>query len=334
MTLRIGVIGIGYMGANHARVYANNDDARVVALSDVDIGRTKKLATRYGAAAYSSYKEMLQKEKLDAVSICVPTSLHKEVATAALQAGLPVLLEKPAAPSVKESEEIQRAAEKAGAVVLLGHIERFNPAVRASKELLRKEHLSDVFLIDTERVSPRSTRIADVGVVTDLAVHDIDVMRFVLGREVEQVYARTKRVFTKGVEDYGEAMLFFEGGAIGHLRVNWLTPTKIRRFRVQGKFGMLDGDYITQDLLYYENRGAVEESGQFAEFLLGISESEMRKVLVKKEEPLGAEIRHFINCVEGKAKPEVTVRDGMATLEVVEAIYRSAAGDGVVELRG
>lgn len=333
MDIHVGVIGTGYMGVNHARAYMQLDEVRIAAVADVDRTRGKKIARRYGARYYESYVEMLEKERLDAVSVCTPTSLHAEVGRAVIDREIPCLIEKPIASTLANAHAVARAADRSGSLVLVGHIERFNPVVRKAKELIKSDWLKDIFLINTERVSPMSTRIADVGVITDLAVHDIDVMRFVLGQEAKKVLTIAGRVYTKNVEDFAETVLLFEKGVVAHLRVNWLTPTKIRKFRVQGKFGMLDGDYINQELFYYENRSTESELIEFQTALLGIAECEMRRILVKKEEPLLAELRHFIRCVAGKEKPQVTIQDGIRALEVVNAMLRSAASGKVVSVR-
>ncbi|MCX6777540.1 MAG: Gfo/Idh/MocA family oxidoreductase [Candidatus Micrarchaeota archaeon] len=317
--LKVGVVGIGYMGINHARILSSFDECELVAISDIDRAKGERAAKKYRCRYYENYEEMARKEKLDCVSICVPTRMHAKVMRTFANAGVPFLVEKPIAPTAKEAEEVVRECEKLGIFSMVGHIERFNPVVREVQKRAKKLR---VFLVDSERVGPLPTRISDVGVVTDLAVHDIDIIRFVTGMEPTGVYAVTGSVSRQEVEDVCEAIINFKGEMSAHLRVNWLTPTKIRQLKVFGREGMYQADYITQDLYFYENK-TIDDRIEYGKMLFDVSEGEMHKYVIKKEEPLMVELSHFLACVEGKEKPILSMEDGIKAVRIAEAISES-----------
>ncbi|MFH1447740.1 MAG: Gfo/Idh/MocA family oxidoreductase [Candidatus Micrarchaeota archaeon] len=330
--IKISVIGTGYMGFNHVRIFSQTEDCEVVGICDSDEEKGKKVAKRFHCKFYSDYKEMYETEKPDGVSICVPTSAHKEVATYFIENGVPCLLEKPVAATVEEAEGINDAAKKSGSLVLVGHIERFNPAIRYLKRMIENGELGEIFLVDAERVAPLPVRIQDVGAVIDLAVHDIDIFHFVIGKKVTCVYSLVRGISRKDVEDFGEAIFTFEGGATGHLRVNWLTPTKIRKLKVFGKKGMAEVDYISQELYFYENVPMKEEL-DYGRMLFSVMEGEMRRPKINKEEPLKAELMHFLRCVEGKEKQVISLEEGIEALRIAEAM-KNSSNNGKVEKVG
>jgi len=327
--LKIAVIGIGYMGFNHVRVFSQLDDCEVVGICDADEARGKKVSERFHCKFYKDYKELYEKEKPDCVSICVPTSAHKKVATYFIEKKVPCLLEKPIAATVAEAREISDAAKKSGSLVLIGHIERFNPAIRQLKKMVDAGQLDSIFLVDAERVAPLPVRIQDVGVIIDLAVHDIDIFHFILGKKTESVYASVRGVSRKDVEDFGEAIFKFPDGTVAHQRVNWLTPTKIRKLKVFGKKGMVEVDYIAQDLYFYENV-TVPDQVDYTSIQFGVTEGEMRKLKINKEEPLKTELSHFVKCVQGKEKPVISIEESIWAIQVAEAMKRSSKEGKVV----
>lgn len=328
---KVSVIGTGYMGFNHVRIFSQTDGCEVVGICDADEKKGMAVAKRFHCKFYSDYKEMYEKEKPDCVSICVPTSAHKEVATYFIERKVPCLLEKPVAATAKEASEVLRVAKKSGSLVLVGHIERFNPAIRYLKKMIKNGELGDIFLVDAERVAPLPVRIQDVGAIIDLAVHDIDIFRFVLGDRIKSVYSLVRGISRKDVEDFGEAVFTFENGANGHLRVNWLTPTKIRKLKVFGKKGMAEVDYISQELCFYENVPMKEEV-DYNRMLFSVMEGEMRKPKINKEEPLKAELMHFLACVGGKEEPAISLEESIDALHVAEAMKRSSRERRVEDL--
>jgi predicted dehydrogenase len=329
--LNAAVIGIGAMGKNHARVYSELDGVKLVALCDSDPGHAKFLSEKYGCKYYPDYKEMLKKEKVDLVSIAVPTSFHKAVALDCIAKKINCLVEKPIAPSLKDAEEIIRAARNNKVKLTVGHVERFNPAIIELKKRLGNNELGRVFKIDANRVGPFPARIRDVGVVIDLATHDIDIMRYLTGSEVARLYAETEQKIHTSNEDLLSGILKFKNKAICNFNINWLTPTKIRKLYVTGEKGMFVVNYLNQDLYFYENE-EIHNNLEYADLMRGVSEGKMTKFFVNKKEPLKSELEHFADCVANNKKPLVSGEDGLKALDIALKLIESANTNKVIYL--
>jgi UDP-N-acetylglucosamine 3-dehydrogenase len=224
-----------------------------VAVADTDEKLAGAVAAKYGVKAYADYSELLEKEKPGALSVAVPTAMHDEVAGACMEAGADVLIEKPIASTMDEGRRLIKMAEMMKRRLMVGHIVRFNPAMRALKQKLDEGELGRIFQIVCRRVGPFPARIRDVGVVVDLAPHDIDVMRYLTGESPERVYAEIEQRVHTEHEDLLFGLLHFPGGITGALEINWLTPTKVRETMVLGERGMFRVDDLTQDLYFFEN---------------------------------------------------------------------------------
>jgi predicted dehydrogenase len=322
MTLKVAVIGVGAMGHNHARVYSEMPGVELVGIADPDIQAAEFVARRYGARAYADYARLLDEQRPDAVAVAVPTVDHLDVALQVIRRKIHLLIEKPIAFNVDEGRQIMAAAEQAGVQLMVGHIERFNPAVIALKAHLANGELGRVFQIDARRQGPFPARIKDVGVVIDLAVHDLDVMRFVTGAEVTRVYAETERRIHSTREDLLTGLVRLNDGSIGTLTINWLTPTKIRELYVTGECGMFRVDYLTQDLYFFENATAGGD-WETLRVLRGVSEGRMIRHVITKKEPLRAEQEAFLSAVRGEAPVAVTGTDGLKALELAQAVVTS-----------
>lgn len=331
---RVAVIGVGAMGSHHARVYSEMPGVELVGVADADARQAESVTKRYGGQAYTDFRQMLEEQKPEAVTVVVPTIYHLEVALEIIRRGLHVMIEKPIAFSVDEGQQIIDAAQRAGVHLMIGHIERFNPAVVALKAHLAGGELGRVFQIDAHRQGPFPARIADVGVVIDLAVHDLDVMRYVSGSEVVRVYAETERRIHSSREDLLTGLVRLSDGAIGTLTINWLTPTKIRELYVTGERGMFRVDYLTQDLYFYEN--AVARGGEWdtLRVLRGVSEGRMIRHVVAKKEPLRAEQDAFLAAVRGEAPVPVSGLDGLKALELAQAVVTSGMEHRPVSFEG
>ncbi|MGD2251441.1 MAG: Gfo/Idh/MocA family oxidoreductase [Anaerolineales bacterium] len=323
MTLRAAVIGVGSMGRNHARVYAEIPDVELVGVADSNLEAAGKVTSRYGGEHHADYKKLLDALNPDAVTVAVPTVDHLEVALEVIGRGISLLIEKPLAFSVEEGERIIAAAAEAGVRLMVGHIERFNPAVIGLKERLVAKELGRVFQLDAHRRGPFPARIKDVGVVIDLAVHDLDLMRYVTGSEITRVYAETERKIHSSREDLLSGLVRLADGTVGTLAINWLTPTKIRELFVTGERGMFRVDYLTQDLYFFENAKADVEGWDTLKVLRGVSEGKMIRHVVEKKEPLRSELEAFVYAVNGKAPVPVTGQDGLAALALAQAVVRS-----------
>ena len=314
--LRVGVVGVGNMGYHHARVYselAKEGKVELVGVADANFERAKEVAKKFNTIPYGDYRE-LAKEELDAVNIAVPTSLHKQVALEFIEKGVNVLIEKPIAESIESAQEIIKAAKANNVILMVGHIERFNPAVLKLKESIQEGLLGEVVSISAKRVGPMAVRIRDVGIIIDLGVHDIDVISFLFGDKVKKVYARAGSVkHPAGVEDHALIMLGFSNGKSGIVETNWLTPHKTRTLTAVGTKGIAYLDYIEQKLVIYNNKWE-------------------REAKVNKREPLRNEIEHFIDCVVNDNTPLISGEDGLHTLKVALKALESTKKDKIVEV--
>ena len=233
-----------------------------------------ELVESLGLKTFTDYKEMLATVRPEAVSVAVPTALHEEVATAVMEAGAHVLVEKPIAATIEEGLRLIEKAKFLGRLLMVGHIVRFNPAIQALKRKLDAGELGRIFQIVCRRTGPFPARIRDVGVVIDLAPHDVDVMRFLTGQEVTRVFAETEQRIHTEHEDMLLGLMRFADGTKGCLEINWLTPTKIREVIVLGERGMYRVDDLTQDLYFYENASANGELWSALSNLKGVSEGQ------------------------------------------------------------
>ncbi len=328
--IRAAVIGVGSMGQNHARIYNDLEEVTLVAVSDVSREIAKKVATRYKTKHYSDYGEMLAEESLDLVSIAVPTEFHYPVARDVIEQGLHLLLEKPIADTVTKAREIVRRAEDKGVKLMVGHVERFNPAVVELKRRLDQDELGKIFQIHARRLGPFPHRVRDVGVVIDLATHDLDLICHLTGADVIRVYAETEQEIHTHHEDSLSGLLRFENGIVGVLDVNWLTPTKVRELYVTGERGMFLVNYLTQDLYLYENE-YVDSAWDRLGMLKGVGEGNMIKLRIGKREPLHIELESFVETIVRDGRPQVSGQDGIRALALAQGMVESGRQHKIIE---
>lgn len=304
-TVNVGVIGVGAMGYNHARVYYKLENANLVAVSDVSEKTLKKVCKKYDAEGYTDYQELLKNPDIEVVSVCVPTTFHHGIVMEAIKHGKHVLVEKPIAFTLDEAKEMIKAAKENNVILATGHVERFNPAVQKAKELIENDVIGDIVSASAKRVGPFPPRIQDVGVTIDLAIHDLDVMYYLFDEDVIQVYGTMGSILDKcDFEDHAEIMVNFENEATGILEVNWLTPYKRRQIEVTGTDGIISVDYIEQSIDFY---------GKFAQ-----------DIQIKHEEPLKEELKSFLESVVNNEKPVISGEDGLNALKMVIAATRSS----------
>ncbi len=296
--LRVGVIGVGVMGSNHARVLSTLPDLELVAVADPDAKQADFVARTLGCAAVSDLRQLFELG-LDAVTIAAPTHLHHDIALACIARGIHVLVEKPIASSVEEGRDIIEAARRAGVTLMVGHVERFNPAVETVKEALRNENILSIAIT---RVGPFPPRMSNVGVVIDLAVHDIDLIRWFTDSEIVEVQPQLSSAVAER-EDIALLQFRTASGVLAHINTNWLTPFKARSVTVATR-----GKYIMADLL---TRQVTECFG----FQPDGSYS-MRHLSVGHAEPLRSELLAFVHAVRVGGPPAVTGEEGVASLEI------------------
>ena len=335
--LRIGVVGCGRMGGFHVRNYSQIDCAQLVAVADPSEEARRRAAAGTGAVEFSDWRELIQfgADELDAVSIACSSEHHAEVALEALAADLHVLVEKPIATTLPDALRMRGAAIEADRKLMVGHVERFNPAVAKLRELVAEGRLGNVYRAHTTRVGPLPTRIQDTGVAIDLATHDLDVMQHVLDRQIGEIYADGGRFQHGSQEDLLTCMVRFgaadAGDALGLLDVNWLTPEKKREIALIGENGLLRASYITQDVWFVESPSAPLHWDELS-VLRGDGEGAAVRFSLAKAEPLRSELEAFCRCILDDTPEPVSAHDGVKALAAALAMRESAAVRRPVEL--
>jgi UDP-N-acetylglucosamine 3-dehydrogenase len=321
--LRVGVIGCGRMGAFHVRNYAQLDCAELVAVADPDPEARARALAGAQALEFSDWRDLIEDaDELDAVSVACPSEHHAEVALEALAAGLHVLVEKPIATTLPDALRMRGAAIEADRKLMVGHVERFNPAVEKLRELVADGRLGCVYRAHTTRVGPLPARIQDTGVAIDLATHDLDVMQYVLDGSIHEIYADGGRFQHSSQEDLLTCLARFGGEnggqTLGLLDVNWLTPEKKREIALIGENGLLRASYITQDVWFVESTTAPLQWD-------GLS-------VLRGDGEGAAVLEAFCRCVLDDAPEPVSAHDGVKALAAALAVRESAAVRRPVEL--
>lgn len=299
--ISVGVVGLGAIGQHHVRIYSELD-CHLEGVVDIDQARAEQLADKYCTKCYKSHFDLI--DKVDAISLAVPTSLHFPIVCDFLKQGVHCLVEKPIASSVAEAVEMSSMAKKHRAKLMVGHIERFNPAVLKLKELIDQGRLGKLTIISTRRIGPFISRIKDVGIVVDSAIHDIDIVRYLMGRDPSYIYSKTGGP-TNGKENHAVIVLDFDD-AVSYLEVNWLTPHKERTLIATGSKATCYLDYIKQELQMFTAAGT-------------------QQLDIKKGEPLRLEIEHFLGCISNGLAPMV---DGESATRSLEIAMQAANSSG------
>jgi UDP-N-acetylglucosamine 3-dehydrogenase len=312
--LGVAVIGTGFWGKNHARVYRELASTELVAICDVNAEKAKSVADQFGVKAYTTSTRMLKNEEIEAVSVCTwSTSLAKE-ALNALKAGKHVLVEKPMATNTKQAEKLLKAAEKNNLHLTVGFLMRFIPGLQHIREAVEDKKIGELVCAAAKRVSQWPERIGDVGVVKDVAIHDIDVMRYIADEDPITVYAKTGSMRHRKFEDYAQIMLTYRDGKSAFIESNWLTPYRTRTLTVTGSDAIMRLDYVTQELWIEEPKGTLQPRHPW-------------------QEPLKLELQHFADCILAKKKPVITGADGLKALQIAEAALQSSAKNRAIKLR-
>lgn len=325
--LRAGVIGLGMMGRNHVRVLGSLDRVELVAVADSQQDRRDIAAD---LPLCGSLDELLEHD-LDLCVVAVPTEDHESVGLQLAQAGVHALIEKPLANDSEGARRLVEVFERAGLVGCVGHIERYNPALRSLRHRLEAGELGEIFQIATRRQGPFPDRIRDVGVVKDLATHDFDLSAWVGNSRFVSVAARIAHKVGRPHEDMVSAVGTLANGTITNHLVNWLTPFKERVTVVTGDAGCFVADTLLADLTFYENGDVATQWDTISRFR-GVTEGDMHRFAIEKPEPLQVELANFRDAVLGQDADIVTLRDGLAVVAVAEAALRSAQEGTLEEL--
>ena len=294
---RIAIIGMGVMGKNHYRVIQKINNVEVVGLCDPTV------KDDFSHKLYKDLDEMLNTVKIDAAIIAAPTFLHKEIALKCIEKNIDLFIEKPVASTVEDGQAILKFSKEKNTKVVVGYIERFNPVVQALKNEIKDK---EVYSINITRVGPFPPRIADVGILTDLAVHDIDLIRFISGKDIDDTSIFKSKKIHNHYEDNAILSFAMKGEIVASITTNWLTPFKKRKIEIACKEAYYEADLMTQELLEYSD---YEINNSFV----------TRGCFVKKSEPLLNELISFIEYIETGVKPiSATIKDSIETLQIVE----------------
>ncbi len=304
--LNVGVIGVGSLGQHHARNYTEIKDVVLAGVADADFTRAQEIAAQHKTAAYADYHELLK--HVDAVSVVVPTSLHHQVARDVITAGKHLLLEKPITSTIAQAREIVDLAGRNRIKLQVGHIERFNPAVRAAAP-----HISDPKFIECTRIAPFVTRGTDVPVVLDLMIHDIDIILSFVRSGVERISAIGFNPVSDR-EDIANARLEFANGCVANVTASRISVKKERKVRFFQRNAYINVDYMKPDVKVYRLTGDPKGVLDLAKMV------EYTEPRIDKVEPLKAELLAFVDCILHDTEPLVTGDDGLRALQVAEAI--------------
>lgn len=327
--LRVGVIGVGNIGQHHARVYSELPGAELVAVADVSQIKGKEVAKRYQCKFYQDYHKLLD-EGLDAVSVAVPTGLHKIIVMDCLKEGIPVLVEKPIAANLADAEEMVQAAQDQRVLLAVGHIERFNPAVQKLKGFIRQGEFDRITSIWIKRVGVFPPKAPNTDVIVDLAVHDIDVCNFLLSRMPRVVYARAGKALNSKVADYASIFMDYDGTDV-LLQVNWLTPVKVRGLSITGTKGYAELDYIDQTLRLYENNYE-KAFDSYGDFTIKFGTPNIEEIKDEVKEPLKLELEGFLEHIRGSRGSVVSGQEGLINLLIALKAVESYKSGKIVEI--
>ena len=330
--MRGAVIGLGMMGRHHARVLQSHP--ALAFAGAVDPAGDQHGAVADPARVHETIAGLLEGDPgrpPDFAVVAVPTDEHVAAATELAQAGVHVLIEKPLAGTSAAGEQLIAAIGTAGVRGAVGHVERCNPALIELRRRVEDGQLGEVFLIATERMGPFPDRVRDVGVVKDLATHDLDLVRWLGGAAVERISAETQHRMGRAHEDLVLAHGRLANGRAFQCSVDWLSPTKVRQTRVLGERGMLVADTLTADLTFYENADVPTAGWREMQALRGVAEGDMTRYALERREPLAVELERFAAYAAGGGDADVvTLAEGLQTVRVAEACLRSAAGGETV----
>jgi UDP-N-acetylglucosamine 3-dehydrogenase len=312
MQVNVAVIGCGSWGCNHARVYDELPGVNLRAVTDINPQTAEGIGKKHGVKWYTDIDKFLQDPDIELISICTPTITHADIALKAIEAGKHLLVEKPMTNTIQEAQTLINKAENKGVKLTVGFVERFNPAVQEAFKLTESGKIGDVILAHTRRVSRNPLRIGDVGVIKDLAIHDIDITSSLFHDPPQTVYATAGSIAHK-YEDYANINVGYTRNRTAFIETNWLTPRRVRTLTITGTEGIINVEYTTQQL-------TIENTVQSIQPFLPY------------REPLYLELEHFIQAVINDTQPQITGHDGLRALQICEAALESSRTGQTVKL--
>ncbi len=325
--LRAGLVGLGQMGRHHSRVLRQLDGVDLVAIVDPHVPE----AQRPGDVRFCDTVEQMIDLGVDLCVVATPTQTHLRVGLQLAEAGVHTMVEKPVAGDVDSAASLAKAFADRGLVGCVGHIERFNPSLQELRKRLANGELGELYQVATRRQGPFPARIADVGVILDLATHDIDSTAWVTGRPYTSVAARTAHRSGREHEDLVAAVAMLDGGVVGNHIVNWLSPLKERVTVVSGERGSFVADTVTADLTFYAN-GVQPVAWDTMQSFQGVVQGDMIRYAIAKPEPLVVELEAFRDAVLDERHDVVTMQEASDVVLVATAMKESAQSGKTVDL--
>jgi predicted dehydrogenase len=299
--VKVGIIGVGYLGTQHARILSYLERAELIGVADIDFKKAMVIGNRHGVKYYDNYEDML--DEIDAGIVATPTSEHFDISMKLLKEGKSVLVEKPITETVKQAEELVSLAEKNGLILQIGHLERFNPAVEALENLI-----SEPKFIEVQRLGSFSARSLDIDVVLDLMIHDLDIIMALIKDEVKVIRSSGIHVLSDKI-DIANARLEFTSGCIATLTASRVHQGKVRKLRIFEPTSYYSIDYIDQEVKVFPLNGR---------------QTDIKTLKIKKEEPLKKELQNFFRCVIDGKKRKVTGEEGLRALKLAYSVLSEA----------
>lgn len=305
--VRVGVVGVGHLGHHHARIYSEMQGVKLIGVADTDPQRLQQVASLFKTSPFEDYRKLL--DKVDAVSVAVPSTFHYRIAKEFLEHGVDVLVEKPIAETLSEADSLVRMAKKGGCILQVGHIERFNGAVQTLHSLVDEPRF-----IECHRLGPFPSRGMDVDVVLDLMIHDIDIILSLVKSPVKEVSAIGVPVISQQV-DIANARILFESGCVANVTASRVSTERLRRIRIFQKDTHISLDYTHQEVVLYRRLLPKDGKSKLPQIV-------REEIKVEKKEPLKAELESFIECVRTRRPPLVSGEEGMQALAVATEIIK------------
>jgi len=291
--VRVGIIGVGYLGTQHARILSYLEEAELKGVVDVDFKKAVQIGNRHGVNYYQKYQDML--DEIDAAIVATPTSEHYSITKQLLREGKSVLVEKPITETVEQGEKLVASAEKSGLILQVGHLERFNPAVEVLEDMI-----SEPKFIEVQRLGSFSARSLDINVVLDLMIHDLDIILALIKDEVKKIRSSGIHVLSEKI-DIANARLEFNSGCVATLTASRVHQGKVRKLRIFEPTSYYSVDYIDQEVKIFPLEG---------------SQTDIKTLKIKKEEPLKRELKNFLDSIrEGKMR-KVSGQEALRALKL------------------
>lgn len=299
--MRVGIIGVGYLGMQHARILSYLEEAELKGVADINFKKAVEIGNRHGVKYYQNYEDML--DEVDAAIVSTPTSEHFSISMKLLSEGKSVLVEKPITETVEQAEKLVAKSKKSGLILQVGHLERFNPAVEAVENII-----SDPKFIEVQRLGSFSARSLDIDVILDLMIHDLDIILALLKDEVRSIRSSGIHVLSEKI-DIANARLEFKSGCVATLTASRVHQGKVRKLRIFEPTACYSVDYINQEVSIFPLNG---------------SQTDIKSLKIEKEEPLKKELKNFFKCLQDGKIRKVSGEEGLRALRLAYSVLQEA----------